>query len=111
MAEYPNVQYRVIDVEDHNAVSSLIEESDVVVRCVLTSMYLQDNKSMLITLVSLLPATLHPTIAELCIKFKKHLVTASYTSSDMALLDARLVVFFFKLRSSCYRLTFLHPHL
>src|ERR1700733_2555306 len=89
--EYQNVQYQVIDVEDHNAVSSLIEESDVVVRCVLTNLYPSPLTRQLITLNSLLPATLHPTIAELCIKFKKHLVTASYTSSDMALLDARLV--------------------
>ncbi|KAG9033233.1 hypothetical protein FRB95_000412 [Tulasnella sp. JGI-2019a] len=39
--------------------------------------------------VSLLPAPLHPTVAELCIQHKKHLVTASYVSPAMRELDAR----------------------
>jgi len=30
--------------------------------------------------VSLLPATMHPPIAELCLQHQKHLVTASYVS-------------------------------
>ncbi|KAF4583903.1 hypothetical protein EYR40_002401 [Pleurotus pulmonarius] len=62
-----NVKYRLIDMKDLSTVSDLISESDVV--------------------ISLLPASLHPKAAELCIKHKKHLVTASYISSDMALLD------------------------
>lgn len=33
--------------------------------------------------ISLLPATLHSLIAEDCIKYSKHLVTASYTSPEM----------------------------
>lgn len=37
--------------------------------------------------VSMLPAFLHPAIAMQCVKFKKHLVTASYVSEEMKNLD------------------------
>lgn len=37
--------------------------------------------------VSLLPAPLHPTVAELCIKHRKHMVTTSYVSPAMRALD------------------------
>ncbi|MBN2445834.1 MAG: saccharopine dehydrogenase NADP-binding domain-containing protein [Phycisphaerae bacterium] len=37
--------------------------------------------------VSLLPAPLHPTVAELCVKHGKHMVTASYVSPAMRKLD------------------------
>ena len=37
--------------------------------------------------VSMLPAFLHPAIAKLCVKLKKHLVTASYVSPEMKVLD------------------------
>ena len=33
--------------------------------------------------ISLLPAALHPQVAELCIELKKHLLTASYVSEKM----------------------------
>ena len=33
--------------------------------------------------ISLLPAPLHPVVAELCIKHKKHMVTTSYVSPEM----------------------------
>jgi len=33
--------------------------------------------------VSLLPAHFHPLVAKLCLKFQKHLITASYVSNDM----------------------------
>ncbi|TAE89846.1 MAG: saccharopine dehydrogenase [Bacteroidetes bacterium] len=33
--------------------------------------------------ISLLPPTMHVGIAKICIKYKKHLITASYVSSDM----------------------------
>ena len=39
--------------------------------------------------ISLLPAPLHPVVAELCIKHKKHMVTTSYVSPAMQALDAR----------------------
>ena len=37
--------------------------------------------------ISMLPAFLHPAIAAQCVKFKKHLVTASYVSQEMKNLD------------------------
>ena len=39
--------------------------------------------------VSLLPYTHHVTVAELCIKHKKPMVTTSYVSDAMKALDAR----------------------
>ncbi len=38
--------------------------------------------------VSLLPAPMHPTVAELCIKHRRNMVTASYVSPSMAALDS-----------------------
>ncbi len=38
--------------------------------------------------VSLLPWTLHPVIARLCLAHNKHMVTASYVKEDMQALDA-----------------------
>jgi alpha-aminoadipic semialdehyde synthase len=40
-------------------------------------------------LVSLLPAPLHPVVAELCITAHSHLVTASYVSAEMDALNSR----------------------
>ncbi|MBI4879393.1 MAG: saccharopine dehydrogenase NADP-binding domain-containing protein [Planctomycetes bacterium] len=37
--------------------------------------------------VSLLPAPLHPLVAEMCIKHKKHMVTTSYVSDAMRAMD------------------------
>ncbi len=33
--------------------------------------------------ISVLPAMLHPVVAKFCLKYKKHLLTASYVSQDM----------------------------
>ncbi|KAI5891707.1 uncharacterized protein SCHCODRAFT_02629850 [Schizophyllum commune H4-8] len=68
-AENPSVEYRIIDMADESAVAPLVAEADVV--------------------ISLLPATLHPVVAEACIANKKHLVTASYISDSMRALDQR----------------------
>lgn len=38
--------------------------------------------------ISLLPAHLHPLVAQHCLEHKKHLITASYVSDDMKALDA-----------------------
>ena len=37
--------------------------------------------------ISLLPAPLHPVVAELCVKHRKHMVTTSYISPKMRTLD------------------------
>ncbi|KAF6756526.1 Saccharopine dehydrogenase-domain-containing protein, partial [Ephemerocybe angulata] len=66
--DHTTVKYRVADVSDPASYVHLLEESDVV--------------------ISLLPVSFHPTVGELCVKHKKHLVTASYISPAMAALDA-----------------------
>ncbi len=39
--------------------------------------------------ISLLPATMHPPVAEACLEHRRSLVTASYVSSEMQALDER----------------------
>ncbi|KIM44362.1 hypothetical protein M413DRAFT_443357 [Hebeloma cylindrosporum] len=58
------VKYVVIDVAKPFTYVNLIRDADVV--------------------ISLLPAHMHPTIARECIKAGTHMVTASYTSPEMA---------------------------
>ncbi|KAH7333929.1 Saccharopine dehydrogenase-domain-containing protein [Rhizoctonia solani] len=60
-----------LDVSDHERMADLINGVDVV--------------------VSLLPAALHTQVAENCIKYKKHLVTASYISPSMTALHERAI--------------------
>lgn len=60
-----------IDMADQAAVENMISQSDLV--------------------ISLLPAPFHPGVAELCIKKRKHLVTASYISPAMKELHERYV--------------------
>jgi alpha-aminoadipic semialdehyde synthase len=59
---------------DRVIVENLISQSDVV--------------------ISLLPVPFHPSVAELCIKQRKHLVTASYISPAMKDLHERFVTLF-----------------
>ncbi|KAG9005553.1 hypothetical protein FRB90_010309 [Tulasnella sp. 427] len=58
-----------LDASDKNMMNQLVSAADIV--------------------VSLLPAPLHPPVAELCIEYRKHLVTASYISPAMESLDSR----------------------
>lgn len=57
----------VFDAADDEARLTLISKSDIV--------------------ISMLPATMHVPIANACVAFGKHLVTASYVSAEMAELD------------------------
>jgi saccharopine dehydrogenase (NADP+, L-glutamate forming) len=63
----PNSKVIKIDVENINDLAKVIKESDIV--------------------VSLLPWTYHIKVAEQCLEFGKHLVTASYCSETMQKLD------------------------
>lgn len=56
-----------LDVQDERTLSRHISEADIV--------------------ISLLPWTLHPVIARLCLVHSKHLVTASYVKEEMQALD------------------------
>ncbi|KAI9511190.1 Saccharopine dehydrogenase-domain-containing protein [Russula earlei] len=62
-AAHPNASALLLSMDDRVRASKLVSESDIV--------------------ISLLPAPLHPAVAELCIEHEKHLVTASYISPDM----------------------------
>ncbi|THH02997.1 hypothetical protein EW145_g6616 [Phellinidium pouzarii] len=68
---HPNATSAVIDMSQHEMVGDLIQKVDIV--------------------ISLLPATFHPIVAELCIKHNRHLITASYISSAMRALHERAV--------------------
>lgn len=63
----------LIDMADQAIVENTISRSDLV--------------------ISLLPVPFHLAVAELCIKQRKHLVTASYVSPAMKDLHERFVPF------------------
>ncbi|KAI6014540.1 hypothetical protein PISMIDRAFT_89188 [Pisolithus microcarpus 441] len=65
----PNAHARFLDVNDKEEMSRLIAQADIV--------------------VSLLPVPLHPSVAELCIRLGKDMVTASYISPAMRALHER----------------------
>lgn len=67
-APYENVTGVELDSRDQGAMEKLVTDADLV--------------------MSLLPATLHVQVARLCIRHKKHMVTASYVSPEMRSLDA-----------------------
>lgn len=64
---HPNGKPLALDISDDEALEQLVTECDVA--------------------VSLLPYVFHVKVAKLCIKHKKHLVTTSYVSEQMAGLD------------------------
>ncbi|KZT63559.1 hypothetical protein DAEQUDRAFT_770505 [Daedalea quercina L-15889] len=70
-AGFTNARAVLSDMRDSTKVSRLVEEADVV--------------------ISLLPVPFHPAVAKFCIQHKKHLVTASYISPDMAALHEHAV--------------------
>lgn len=67
-----------LDIKDHDKVRQLVQEANVVIRSVQPVTRFSSH-----CVRSLLPVLFHPTIAKLCIEFKKHLVTASYISPEM----------------------------
>ncbi|KAI0001339.1 Saccharopine dehydrogenase-domain-containing protein [Russula compacta] len=69
VAAHPNARAVLISMDDRTRVSQLVNESDLV--------------------ISLLPAPLHPVVADLCVEHKKHMVTASYISPAMRSFQSR----------------------
>ncbi|KAJ2609943.1 hypothetical protein H4S08_003829, partial [Coemansia sp. RSA 1365] len=67
--QFPNTKATMLDISDISSLDKSIKGSDVV--------------------VSLVPAPLHPRIADAAIRNGKHMVTASYISDEMAELDKR----------------------
>ncbi|TBU54781.1 Saccharopine dehydrogenase-domain-containing protein [Dichomitus squalens] len=68
---YANATPVLVDMANPEAVERLVAAADVV--------------------ISLLPVPFHPSVAELCIRHRKHLVTASYISPAMRALHDRAV--------------------
>ncbi|KAI0302611.1 Saccharopine dehydrogenase-domain-containing protein [Russula brevipes] len=69
VAAHSNASALLISMDDRSRVSQLVNESDIV--------------------ISLLPAPLHPFVADLCLEHKKHMVTASYVSPAMRSFHSR----------------------
>jgi len=65
--DHPGGEARQLDVADEVALEDLIRQADLT--------------------VSLLPYVYHPTVARLCVKHHKHMVTTSYIKEPMAQLD------------------------
>src|ERR1019366_3458367 len=64
---HPNARAIVIDITNDSQREEEIKRADLV--------------------ISMLPASMHLNVAKDCVQFKKHLVTASYVSKEMAELD------------------------
>ena len=67
MPSYSNASVVYLDVFDADSRTTAIKEADIV--------------------VSMLPARFHIEVAKDCVSFKKHMVTASYVSKEMQVLD------------------------
>lgn len=65
---HPNARAIVFDITNNQQREQEIQRADMV--------------------ISMLPATMHMNVARDCVRFKKHLATASYVSKEMAELDA-----------------------
>ncbi|ESR66161.1 hypothetical protein CICLE_v10007313mg [Citrus x clementina] len=65
----PNAEAVQLDVSDHKSLCKCISQVEIV--------------------ISLLPASCHVMVANACIEFKKHLVTASYIDDSMSKLDEK----------------------
>lgn len=64
---HPKGKAVFFDIKDEKTSTAAVADADVV--------------------ISFLPAFLHPMVANLCIKYRKHMVTASYVSNEMKALD------------------------
>lgn len=63
IANNPNTKAFALDIHNEEERANLIQQADVV--------------------ISMMPAFLHPIIAKDCLKYEKHLVTASYISKEL----------------------------
>ena len=66
---HPKGMARAWTVDDVDGLSKLVADNDLA--------------------ISLLPAPMHPVVAEACLKHRKHMVTTSYVSPAMKALDGR----------------------
>lgn len=69
VGDHPNGKAIAFNINKEDERDRLVQEADVV--------------------ISMLPARFHPVVAEACLMFGRHLITASYVSDDMRALDAQ----------------------
>jgi alpha-aminoadipic semialdehyde synthase len=69
-----------LNVNDSASLAKLIESHDVV--------------------VSFVPASMHPMVANLCVEYRKDMVTASYTSSTMKALNSRFLCIYIRAKTN-----------
>lgn len=69
VANHPNGVAVAVNINKEEQKEALISKNDVV--------------------ISMLPAKFHPSVATTCLKFGKHLITASYVSDDIKSMDAK----------------------
>lgn len=67
VGDHPNGKAIAFNINKEEERDAVVQEADVV--------------------ISMLPARFHPSVAEACLMFGKHLITASYVSDDMRALD------------------------
>lgn len=67
VGNHPNGKAIAFNINKEEERDAVVQEADVV--------------------ISMLPARFHPSVAEACLSFGKHLITASYVSDDMRSLD------------------------
>src|SRR4051812_10713914 len=81
---------RVGDVDEKNATARVDgHENGIAFRFDISDAAQREAEISNATLVvSMLPAFMHGAVAKDCVKFGKHLVTASYVSDEMRALDA-----------------------
>lgn len=65
--KHPEVQGETCDLSEISEVEQVVKHADIV--------------------VSMLPAFMHVPVAELCVHYRKHMVTASYASPEMKAMD------------------------
>lgn len=88
VAPHHHVKYRIIDINHRATYDGLVSDSDVVIRCESSLVYLTKYLTKARwSYSSLLPANMHPIIAQVCIAHGTHLVTASYVSPEMQALN------------------------
>ncbi|XP_002975543.2 alpha-aminoadipic semialdehyde synthase [Selaginella moellendorffii] len=76
-------------LEDASKVVEGVENALAIQIDVMDEQQLESQVQKVEVVISLLPPSFHERVAVACIELKKHLVTASYVSKDMALLDSR----------------------
>ena len=92
---HPRVATSSLDISNMKSVGDLVQAHDVVIRFLsffisfFLPVFSDSGFQCCLLCFSLVPATFHPLVAEVCIERKKNMVTASYISPAMQALHDR----------------------